>query len=125
MAKKQDSKILIGQILLVLGIALAVIGVLITSFFSSLFTAGMMAGLNATELPPGMTTTNFNGLFSGMMLALAVVSVAGIVASILSLWFSFKNDQSKAGVLAIAASVLPPLGILQLVAGILFLVSRD
>jgi hypothetical protein len=56
---------------------------------------------------------------------LLVLKLAGVVLGLLALHATGQNDFNRAGILAVIASVLPPLDLVMLIGGIFCLVSRE
>jgi len=64
-------------------------------------------------------------LFGGLFFVIGLIEIAGLIAGIYAYKAAEQNDFHNAGILAIVASVLPPLQLITLVGGILCLVSRE
>ncbi len=102
----------IGKILVVVSVILKIIGIAALLFFGSLF-PHMMYGY------PGF-------MFLSSLLYLAgIASVIGLIFGLYSYSLASKRKIRDAGIYAIVSSLLPPLDIIMLAAGILFLVSRE
>ncbi len=100
----------VGKILLFIGLVLKIITVL------SMFLFGSLYALWGFHVPQVV-----------MMSApvIAIVLLVGIAFGFISLRFADEGAMSRASIIALVGSVLPPVDVLYLVAGILFMVSKE
>ncbi len=115
--KEMSTEAKIGKILILIGIIIQVISI------AAVFTIGSgMMGL-------GYGMMNWGGMmgsyFGGMFYALGLVQIIGLIVGVYAYKAAEKGDFHNAGILAIVASVIPPLQLIMLVGGILCLVSRE
>lgn len=101
----------IGKILILIGIIIQAIGI----------AAVLAIGSGMMDYGYGM----MGSVFGGMFYALGLVQIVGLIVGVYAYKSAEKGDFHNAGILAIVASLLPPLQLLMLVGGILCLVSRE
>ncbi|TRZ54676.1 hypothetical protein D4Q76_01905 [archaeon] len=106
----------IGKILILVGIITQAIGIAAVLAISS----GMM-GYWGMMSWGGM----MGSVFGGMFYALGLVQIIGLIVGIYAYKSAEKGDFHNAGILAVVASVIPPLQLISLVGGILCLASRE
>ncbi|MDD1719775.1 MAG: hypothetical protein LUQ25_06930 [Methanoregulaceae archaeon] len=98
----------IGKILILVAIILGVIGLVIMSAIGSLG-VGLF----------------FPAWLVGGFVILMIVKVIGIVIGVIAFKSAEDGDYSRAGILAIVSSVLPPIDILMLVGAIVCIISPE
>lgn len=104
----------IGKILILVSLILGIVGVL-----------GMLVGVSSVALFPIRYMRGFS-LFAGSILVfLAVIKVLGLIIGFMALSSTNIKNFNKAGMYAIISSLLPPLGLIMLIGGILCLISKE
>ncbi len=121
--KELSTEAKVGKILILIGIIIQVIS--ITAVFT--IGSGMMGYSGMMSYGYGMM--NWGGMmgsaFGGLFFVIGLIEIAGLIAGIYAYKAAEQGDFHNAGILAIVASVLPPLQLIMLVGGILCLVSRE
>jgi hypothetical protein len=105
----------IGKILILVAIVIGLLAVIVLSVVTAFISiAGSISGFGANLTIPLLIIVPILGL-----------KVVGLVIGFFALIASGKKDFSRAGILAIISSVLPPLDLIMLIGGIFCLVSRE
>jgi len=100
----------IGKVLMIIGIALGILALVFLIFFGNL---------------PFSTRFFPSHFFGGGTLILAAVKIAGIIVAISGFIEAEKKKIQRAGILAVVATLLPPLDLILLLAGLLLLISPE
>jgi hypothetical protein len=105
----------IGKILILVAFILSVLAVIFLSFLAAIvWTAGEVHGFGIIMSLP-----------QWIVIALLVLKIAGLVIGVVSLYYTGKNDFSRAGIFAVISCILPPLDLIMLIGGIFCLISRE
>jgi hypothetical protein len=108
--KGLSSEAKIGKIILIVSLILSILAVILVVLAGALI-AGMLQGIP--------------GLFIGGLYILALIKVIGIFLAFISLYSTASGRWQRAGIIALVASILPPLDLLMLVSGLFFLFSPE
>jgi hypothetical protein len=98
----------IGKILIFLAVVLGVIGMIVLVVFG---TFGLAAIIPAWLV--------------GGIIVLAIARIAGLVIGLIAFKSAEDGDYSRAGILGIIASVIPPVDLIMLAGGIVCLISPE
>lgn len=98
----------IGKVLIIIAVILGVIGMIVLAVFGSF-------GL-AAIIPAWLV---------GGIIILAIARVAGLVIGLTAFMSADDGDYSRAGILGIVASVIPPVDLIMLAGGIVCLISPE
>lgn len=110
MKQEQSIETKIGEILLVAGIGLALIALLYLFFYGTL---------------PFSTRFFPTHLVGHVFHIIVLVKSAGIIIAIAGLFEAKRCRFQKAGVLAVIATLLPPIDIILCIAGLMLLISPE
>ncbi|MBP1929213.1 hypothetical protein J2741_001760 [Methanolinea mesophila] len=105
-----SSEAKIGKIILIVSLVLSILAVALV----------LLAGVLIARMLQGLP-----GLFIGGLYALAFVKILGIILGFVSLWSTGSGRWQRAGIIALIASIVPPLDLLMLVSGLFFLFSPE
>ena len=100
----------IGEILLAIGVVLSFVALAYLILYGAL---------------PFSTRFFPAHLIAGNLLAVALVKCAGILTAITGLFSARRRRFQKAGILAVIATLLPPIDIVFFLAGLLLLISPE
>jgi ABC-type dipeptide/oligopeptide/nickel transport system permease component len=105
----------IGKVLILVSVVLGILAVIVLGVATAAIRpSGSLSGFGVVmEIPFWILAT---------LLALKCV---GVTLGIIALYYSEKNQLSKAGILAAISSVLPPIDLIMLIGGIFCLISRE
>jgi hypothetical protein len=105
----------IGKILILIGVIISILAVIILAMATWIvWTSGEIFGFGIYMTIPQWIIT-----------AVLAFKVAGLLVGILALYYTGRNDFSKAGIFAVVSCILPPLDLIMLIGGIFCLVSRE
>lgn len=116
---------MIGKALILASIVLAVVDILMYVLIAFLGSVGLHCmGFSSIFHESGVPEIWMEawGLIAAIIIAL---DIAGLIVLIMALRMTCNRDFRNAGILALIASVLPPIRILALIGGILCLVSPE
>lgn len=111
-----SSEAKIGKILILVAIILGILIMLVLSAIGAAiyYSGGIISALNMVLAIPLL-----------VIVPVLLVKLAGLVLGFLALHSTERGDYNRAGILAIIASVLPPLDLVMLVGGIFCLISKE
>jgi phosphoglycerol transferase MdoB-like AlkP superfamily enzyme len=111
-----SSEAKIGKILILVAI---ILGILIMLVLSAIGVAIYYAGGSISALNMMLAIPLF------FIAPVLLVKLVGLVLGFLALHSTEQRDYNRAGILAIIASVLPPLDLVMLIGGIFCLISKE
>jgi hypothetical protein len=110
-----SSEAKIGKILILIGVIINILAVIMLGIVTwIIWTSGEVLGFGISMIIPVWIIT-----------AVMVFKIAGLLVGILALYYTGRNDFSKAGIFAVVSCILPPLDLIMLIGGIFCLVSRE
>jgi len=110
-----SSEAKIGKILVLIGVIISILVVIILAIVTALiWNYGQVFGFGIYVAIPQWIVT-----------AILSLKVAGLIIGILALYYTGRNDFTKAGTFAVISCILPPLDLIMLIGGIFCLVSRE
>lgn len=105
----------IGKILILVSVVLGILAVIILGTATVIIRpSGGLNGFGVMMVIPFW-----------ILVTILVLKVIGVTLGVIALYYSEKNEFSKAGILATISSVLPPIDLIMLIGGIFCLISKE
>jgi len=110
-----SSEAKIGKILILVSVVLGLLAIIILGAAIAIIRpSGGLSGFGVMMVIPFW-----------ILVSILVLKAAGLTLGVVALYYSEKNELSKAGILATISSVLPPIDLIMLIGGIFCLISKE